>query len=262
MSDLRCWCSEVRSSTYWSGRWIQDEKTYHLVSCIACGTIRTDLKMCVHYPENYLYERADGRIAQTADLVSSVAGKSLVVDIGCNTGLLVRELQRRGVNACGYDTDAVAINRGREKAGRIYLGDIDVAAATHSKVGTVVLNHTLEHIPEPAHTIRTAASMLPLGGSLIVCVPNILSFRARLRMSDWGPLIPHEHLWHFSRRTLVDCVTRPKDFELVRCHTRDIHYLCDPTGIVALKARLRRTIAVLGCGEELCATFRRLASRQ
>jgi len=59
-----------------------------------------------------------------------------------------------------------------------------------------------EHLPDLDQYVRALRHIIKPGGSLVITIPNIDSFVARMTGKRWGMLLL-EHLWYFSPTTLA-----------------------------------------------------------
>jgi SAM-dependent methyltransferase len=71
----------------------------------------------------------------------------------------------------------------------------------------VTLLYVLEHVPDPAGTLRRVGELLRTGGLLFIAVPNVyfILFKRRLVQLVTGKpasVHAHEHLFHYSSSTL------------------------------------------------------------
>ncbi|MBI5106345.1 MAG: class I SAM-dependent methyltransferase, partial [Solirubrobacterales bacterium] len=64
--------------------------------------------------------------------------------------------------------------------------------------GAVTLWHVLEHVDDPAAALRAIRSWLPPGGTLVVGVPNLGSWQARVGGPRWFHLDAPRHRTHFT----------------------------------------------------------------
>lgn len=119
-----------------------------------------------------------GRLANRID---AVAPSGPVLDIGSGDGTLVDAVRRRGRPAVGVERE-----------------DDLAATAEPDGYAAVVLWHSLEHLPDPADALRSAADRLRHRGLLIVAVPNIGSLQARLFGSRWFARDLPRHLVHLT----------------------------------------------------------------
>lgn len=91
------------------------------------------------YDEPYERRAAAGEnVHGEADFVMGLAPRS-VLDAGCGTGRIARELARRGVEIVGVDLDADMLSTARRKAPELEWHHVDLAAIDLGRVFDVVL---------------------------------------------------------------------------------------------------------------------------
>ena len=78
----------------------------------------------------------------------------------------------------------------------------------------VILWHALEHLPDPSGALCAIRGLLRDGGRLVVAVPNLASWQARLLKARWFHLDVPRHLWHFTPETL-EHLLRVTGFQVV-----------------------------------------------
>jgi len=72
----------------------------------------------------------------------------------------------------------------------------------------VVMNHSLEHLPDPNDELGEVARLLVPGGRLHLAVPNGASVRFALGGPAWVHLSPPLHYWFFDARSLAALLDR------------------------------------------------------
>lgn len=125
---------------------------------------------------------------------------SLVCEIGCNDGTLLKALRREGVRAYGVDPSSVAESIEGETIIRRYF-NIRQAEELLSEFGRaqcVVMTNVLAHCPQPAELIRGAWELLEDGGLLVIEVPYL---RDMIRNLEWGGIY-HEHGAYFGMKAI------------------------------------------------------------
>lgn len=114
-----------------------------------------------------------------------------ILDIGCGSGIHLRILRVLGYrNLTGVDpylrkpTDArgVTLIRGGAESVR---GPFDL----------VLLNHSLEHMPEPREVMRRVESLLSDNGRCIIRIPVVPSYAWERFGGNWAQLDPPRHLF-------------------------------------------------------------------
>lgn len=123
---------------------------------------------------------------------------SRILDLGAGDGRLAAALAHRGHSvtavepvrdvAAAAGAPTVTVLRSRSEDLDFPEGSFDVA----------MLWHVLEHLSTPAETLGRVRGWLAAGGRLVVAVPNLASWQARLGGRRWFHLDPARHVVHFT----------------------------------------------------------------
>ncbi len=240
--------------------------------CDACGLARTlpvpDVGM---YANGYGDSTTAGgtylerekpwcaEVARDALRVLGEAGlpaEARLLDVGCNGGELVAELRLRGGNAEGCDVDPVAVRHGQGKGLPLQLHDFS-RGPLGGAWDAVLMNHTLEHVGPLSPFLDNLAASLRPGGWLYVRVPNFEGLLAELLSPRWSFLVPDEHVWHFTPRTLARTVSSLGQFRTVHVRAATSLERGGPGLLGTARARLGWLGERVGRGDELCALFQR-----
>lgn len=186
---------------------------FQLVQCRRCGFAMTDpvpISLDRYYPPRYrrfnpvaafvlrgLYlRRVDGWLARLP--TSGVA-----LELGSGAGWMLRALRERGWLAIGSERTVAVAAAARDAAGvPMFVGELD-AIRDAPVLDLVVMFHVLEHLADPAAALRAIARRVKTGGTLIIGVPNIAGWQARVVGSRWMHLDVPRHLVHFSPEALA-----------------------------------------------------------
>lgn len=215
----------------------------------------------------WMTEKADEEAARIALLVPGDA--TPILDVGCATGSLLGALARRGyTRLVGVDPAPAAVAAAASRPGVSgFVGDAAALPASAGRFGCVCLTGVLEHLFDPAATLRAVRERLEPGGIVYVEVPDA-----------WRYLDPYlapfedfntEHVNHFSLSCLKALGERC-GLEVV--HTERVEAAIAPqvfTGVCAVAWRetapaggespsLRPSLAY---DSELEASLRRFAER-
>ncbi len=126
-----------------------------------------------------------------------------LLDFGCGDGAFLAEMQRRGWEVAGLDTDEDAVERAIELHGLpVELGTLPNPHWNASRFDAITMRQSLEHVHRPLDTLREACQLLTPSGVLMVSVPNFDSLAAGWFGPDWYALDLPRHLSHFTPRTL------------------------------------------------------------
>ena len=129
-----------------------------------------------------------------------------LLDIGSGSGEFLQLALRCGWQACGVEPD------GKATAVRAHAFEVRPAlddwGAHEQMFDAITLNHSIEHLHDPAKSIETVAKLLRPGGFLFIETPNIDSVGHRLYGENWRGLEAPRHLVIFTRRSLANLLER------------------------------------------------------
>ena len=212
---------------------------FQLLQCRRCGFAMTDpvpISMDRYYPPRYrrfnalaafvlrrLYlRRVDGWLAR-------LPTTGLALELGSGTGWMLRALRERGWVAVGSERTATAAAAARDGAGvPMFVGDL-AAIRDEPVLDLVVMFHVLEHLADPLAELQAIARRVKPGGTLILGIPNIASWQARVVGSRWMHLDAPRHLCHFSPDA-IERALHESGFQVARVNFRSFEH--DPVGWV------------------------------
>ena len=107
-----------------------------------------------------------------------LAGKQ-VIDVGCGGGILSESMAARGAHVTGIDLSDKALGVARlhlYESGQTvdyrHISAEDMARETPGQFDAVTCMEMLEHVPDPASTIRACATMVHPGGTVFFSTLN------------------------------------------------------------------------------------------
>jgi SAM-dependent methyltransferase len=163
------------------------------------GWLARPLKKALQFPYTIRY----GSILNPRP---STAGRNRLLDIGCGSGLLLREMSRLGWEVWGIEPDeAVArsvVRRLGLSSERIFLGGAEFAQFPAESFDLVTMSHVLEHLHDPQLVLRNVHRWLRPHGKLRILVPNVGSLESGMFGRFWFGLEVPRHLYHFDPATL------------------------------------------------------------
>ena len=193
-----------------------------LLHCIECAVI---LSPCIWqaqvnelledewFGENYRPERSfwvrwfeawNNRRTIARLLKLPLSGQNLL-EIGIGSGSFLRVAQESGFEVMGCDlSKAIATRVNRSFGIRVHCGPLS-ELSNDRQFDVIVMNHVLEHVPEPVDFLRDVFRLLSLDGVVHIAVPNVSCLEARL--TGWTSYEPY-HLLYFSPDTLRRTVLR------------------------------------------------------
>jgi len=127
-----------------------------------------------------IYQNA-GNLA-LLELINSKPGRAL--DCGCGAGDNARILSLRG-----WEVDGITISPDEQSKASQVCKTVDIADLESGLPPTisggyelVIFSHVLEHLRNPTRVLGDAHRVLVPGGIVAVALPNVLSWRYRLRL--------------------------------------------------------------------------------
>jgi SAM-dependent methyltransferase len=151
-------------------------------------------------------------------LRAAVPPPSHLLDAGAGRGRFVAHALAAGYLAEGLEPSRRGVDGARATYGVALrrVGIEDAAIATGS-VQAVSLWHVLEHVEDPGAVLRAIRGWLAPGGALLVGVPNLDSWQARLGGAGWYHLDLPRHRTHFTAGGLRTLLER-EGFAVQRTH--------------------------------------------
>jgi len=127
-----------------------------------------------------------------------------LLDAGAGRGRFVAGALAAGYAARGLEPSARGVTAAREIHGlRLERTKLEAAHVEPGSIDALSLWHVLEHVEDPALALRTLRGWLAPGGILIVGVPNVASWQARLAGPRWYHLDLPRHRTHFTAAGLT-----------------------------------------------------------
>jgi len=123
------------------------------------------------------------------------------LEIGCGAGDLLVQMKEIGWQTVGIDFDPAAIAAANQRGLDVRVGDLDAQAFPDESFDVVLMNHVLEHLPEPQYSMREIRRILRPGGRLIAVTPNFDSWGSSHFGKNWRGLEPPRHLHLFNRQS-------------------------------------------------------------
>ncbi len=129
---------------------------------------------------NRIYKNA-GNLALLDLIASKPAGRAL--DCGCGAGDNSRILSLRGWDVDGITISPDEHSKASQVCKTVHLADLEsgIPPAVSGGYDLVVFSHVLEHLRNPSRVLKDIPRVLGPDGIVAVALPNVLSWRFRLR---------------------------------------------------------------------------------
>jgi len=122
----------------------------------------------------------DGEFKKVCEFAGREAPKSLprrrILDVGCGYGRYLRDLNARGYEVTGVDTNPELV-KANQKAG-LHCLTADEFARTHDSYDAVLMSHVIEHFPpnDLVPFLDSYLDRLKVGGQLIIATPLLTPY--------------------------------------------------------------------------------------
>ena len=197
-----------------------------LARCVACGTAVTEAAVPADAHEGGAYGGGAPRLSglaapvlQTFDRRRLRIARGLVpppgrlVDAGAGRGRFVAAARAAGYDATGIEPSDRGVRAAAQRYG-IALEQSPLEAAAPGATDVVTLWHVLEHVDDPRAALRSVGAWLRPGGGLVLGVPNLASWQARIGGPRWYHLDVPRHRTHFTEQG-VRAILAATGFEVV-----------------------------------------------
>lgn len=127
-------------------------------------------------------EFGNGALAAVAESVLPPDGR--VLDIGCASGGLLARLRPKSGHLAGLEISDTAARAAAQIGDHVVHGAIEDPDLPFepSSFDLVVLGDVIEHLPDSGAGLRRAVSFAKPGAAVVVSVPNIAHWQARLEL--------------------------------------------------------------------------------
>lgn len=204
-------CGGMFSPKYPSNDYITGEH-FTVSTCSSCGLGHTlpevmpeDLPR--YYARGYYKKRKSGADAYiNRSRFRNITRRShgtRMLDIGCGNGALLEIFEKAGWSAAGVEKAPPEHFVSEAVQKKIFIGDLRDAPFAPRSFDVITFFHVLEHLPEPRAYMEKARELLALNGLLVIEVPNIASFQARMTGGAWFNLDVPRHVFHFTPLSLT-----------------------------------------------------------
>jgi 2-polyprenyl-3-methyl-5-hydroxy-6-metoxy-1,4-benzoquinol methylase len=97
-----------------------------------------------------------------------------ILDVGCNEGCFLVEMERLGWEAHGFDVNPAAktILSGGRFSGRVHIGDDLWHLPAGRRFGAIHVREVIEHVHDPENLLRACSTFLDTGGLVQIQTPR------------------------------------------------------------------------------------------
>src|SRR5262249_34503590 len=118
------------------------------------------------------------------------AGIRTVLDVGCGVGSNARIMQARGIQVTALTLSEEEARLAAPFCVQVIVADVERERPPvfGSMFDLLLCSHVLEHLVRPSQTLSVLSTLLRPGGFALVAIPNIASWRPRVRLlrGNWS----------------------------------------------------------------------------
>ena len=130
---------------------------------------------------------------KTQMIASLTSPEDSILDVGCGTGTILRDLKNRGyTNLHGVDISRYAVDRLRTEGLTMWCSRLPHLPMDDAKFDVVIASQVLEHVIRRGRFMQEITRELRPGGRAFVFVPN----------DCLGPIDEPEHVIKYNQKTL------------------------------------------------------------
>ena len=202
---------------------------HRIVSCRRCGLMYANPQQHVDCEELALSQRRDDdppsdadrqyyqkQIAQLPDNLRALKvldrllpAKGKLLEIGCFLGLFLDKIRADGWQVVGLEPNRAAAAHARSNHGLDVIdGVLPSARLTTGEFDAVVMLHVIEHLPDPAETLREISRLLKPNGVLVIETPRFDSLSFKLLGRRERSIQCPGHLFFFTEHTLAQLLQK------------------------------------------------------
>jgi SAM-dependent methyltransferase len=139
-----------------------------------------------------------------------------LLEIGCAHGFFLLEAQRY-FECYGIEISDEAAKLCQSRGLTVHCGTVESEfLKANSPFDAVVMLDVIEHLQNPAEVLKMLYASLSRRGLLMISTGDWASALARIMKKHWRLMTPPQHLFFFSRKTLIDLLSKA-GFRVVYC---------------------------------------------
>lgn len=221
-----------------SARRLPDRVHYQIVKCNEDGLVRSN-PVLDEYNLSKLYQKSKftykheinnliaSYIRALKPLLTRLAKKSCVLEIGCGNGFILEALYKRGYkNVFGVEPSIDAV----KKASKTMIRQIKTSALKKNLFPEAAFDfifffQTFDHIPDPNEFLDICYYLLKKDGFILAFNHDVDSFSSKL-LGVKSPIIDIEHTYLYTAKTIT---------KIFKKHKFKVQKVYSPVNIISLR---------------------------
>ncbi len=187
---------------------------FNIVKCKICGLIYVNPrpspeelkeKYAGDYSQGYI-DKKESKRKRAKKIVRKICRLKRggnFLDIGCSAGFILEAARERGFTTFGCEISPIALKFAREELNlNVKAPFLEEANYPSEYFDVITMYNLLEHIPNPGTFLREVNGILKKNGIVEIWTPNIGHIKSRIKKDRWNNLIPPDHLFYFTIKTI------------------------------------------------------------
>ena len=209
------------------------QESFHVVTCSSCQLQRTsprpELIAAYYESDDYLSHSSDAeglfaklygalRLWAASKKVNflekqmAISGRrARLMDVGCGIGVFLEKAKSKEFDVFGVELSDLARKQAEKRLNQpifTNLDDVVLGQTLTSPLDGVSLFHVLEHLPDPAESLRKLHDITTDDAVIVLGLPNPESWDAKHYGSHWAPWDVPIHFWHFTKGNIKELASR------------------------------------------------------
>jgi 2-polyprenyl-3-methyl-5-hydroxy-6-metoxy-1,4-benzoquinol methylase len=166
------------------------------------------------------------RNARILDLIQIYKKSGRLLDVGVGTGLFMDIAQKAGFEVYGLDVSSYAIGEVArrlkiDKQQRMVISELKKNTFKKDFFDVVNMRHSIEHIKDPAKTLKNVYQILKPGGVVAIATPNSFGPHATIFKELWPHWSEPFHIQFFSKKSLQKLILK-SGFNVLKFKTEEL----------------------------------------
>lgn len=142
---------------------------------------------------------------QWVTMLPELSANMRVLDVGCGGGALLDKMADWGMKSLTGVDPFIEADISRPNGVKIRKASLD---ALNGCYDLIMMNHSLEHVPDPAAMLNDAKHLLANKGKLLVRIPVLGGPIWETYKTNWVQLDPPRHLYSFTEKGFMALAER------------------------------------------------------
>jgi len=149
--------------------------------------------------------------------------KFSLLDIGCGGGYLLKEAEKKGIDAWGIEVNQRLIELLSKKGLKVYNKTVDDFLSQKIQFDIIILSAVLEHIKDADIFLKKIKFILKKNGIILLSQATYDGLLPTLFPFLWYAWQPWEHYWHFTPHSITRLANR-LGFKVVFFKRESLYY--------------------------------------